>query len=430
MAIPVLLPKQGNTVEECIIVEWKFGKSEKVAKGDILVDIETDKATFEVEAPESGILLETFFENGDIAPVLVNIAVIGSEGESTEEFRPVIKEKVEEAVSEELDKPVISSTPPSRSTGSVEMGALEKGGSVNEGGVSPRARVTAAKFNLDPETVAGTGPNGRVIERDILKTVERGPSLSSLASNLTKDGYSAPSSGSGIGGMVLASDMKKPGKAITGMRAIIAERMMQSLNGSAQYTLNSSADARGLLAARKEIKSGKDKEGYVDINLNDMLMYGVIEVLKQYPDLNAELIDNKIYTGKDINLAFACDTERGLMVPVIKKSQELSLKELALKTRELAAKVQDGTVNPDDLSGGTFTVTNLGSLGVENFTPVLNVPQVAILGVGSIKIEPVRVDGKVEFIEKIGLSLTADHRAVDGAPAARFLKALAELLGK
>jgi pyruvate dehydrogenase E2 component (dihydrolipoamide acetyltransferase) len=199
--------------------------------------------------------------------------------------------------------------------------------------------------------------------------------------------------------------------------------MRESLAATAQYTLHSSADASGLLALRKRVKSFA---GAPDITIGDMAAFCAIKALLEFPELNAELIDGLIYQHAEVHLGFACDTPRGLMVPVVRNAGKLTPSELSRRMHELAAQAAGGTVSVDDLSGATFTVSNLGSLGIESFTPLLNPPQVAILGVDAIQVKPVRREGSIEFIDSIGLSLTCDHQAIDGAPGARFLKVLKE----
>jgi pyruvate dehydrogenase E2 component (dihydrolipoyllysine-residue acetyltransferase) len=226
--------------------------------------------------------------------------------------------------------------------------------------------------------VEGSGPNGRVLERDL------------------KSAYEA-------------------GRQISKVRERIARRMRESLASTAQFTLNGSADARGLLAMRARNRG---------ININHLVTFCTIEALMDVPALNAEFIDGAIHEHADVHIGFACDTPRGLLVPVVRNAHLLCIDDLAERMQELAAKAVDETIAPDDLAGATFTISNLGSLGVEDFTPLLNPPQVAILGVGAIQLKPVRRNGQVEFIDAIGLSLTCDHQVIDGAPGARFLQVL------
>jgi pyruvate dehydrogenase E2 component (dihydrolipoamide acetyltransferase) len=195
--------------------------------------------------------------------------------------------------------------------------------------------------------------------------------------------------------------------------------MRESLATTAQYTLNASAGATGLLQVRARIKAVPNGP---DVNINDLVLFCTVEALKQVPELNAEFIDGAIVSHAGIHLGFACDTPRGLLVPVIRYAHRLPIAELAARAKYLAARAVQGAISPDDLSGATFTVSNLGNLGIETFTPLLNPPQVAILGVGAIVLKPVRSESGVEFIDSIGLSLTCDHQVIDGAPGARFLQ--------
>jgi pyruvate dehydrogenase E2 component (dihydrolipoamide acetyltransferase) len=203
------------------------------------------------------------------------------------------------------------------------------------------------------------------------------------------------------------------------MRERIARRMGESLASTAQYTLHTSADATGLLALRRQIKT---THGAPDITINDLVVYCVILAVLEVPAVNSELIAGRLYQREHVNLGFACDTPRGLVVPVVRRSEELSVAELAGRMSALSTQAVEGTLGADDMVDATFTVSNLGGLGVESFTPVINPPQVAILGVDAITLRPVRMpDGGVEFVDVIGLSATFDHQVIDGAPGARFL---------
>jgi pyruvate dehydrogenase E2 component (dihydrolipoamide acetyltransferase) len=210
---------------------------------------------------------------------------------------------------------------------------------------------------------------------------------------------------------------------MSGIRATIARRMRESLATTAQYTLHTSANAGGLLLLRAKIKAST---GVPDININDLVTFCAIQALLDVPDVNVEFIDGKVHKHREVHMAFACDTPRGLMVPVVRDAHKLTAGQLSVKMKELTAQAVKGTISPDDLSGGTFTVSNLGGLGIESFTPVLNPPQVAILGVDSIQLKPVRREGRIEFIDAIGLSITFDHQVIDGAPGARFLRVVKE----
>ena len=214
-------------------------------------------------------------------------------------------------------------------------------------------------------------------------------------------------------------------KPVAGPRATIARRMRESLATTAQYTLHSSASAANLLAVRATAKADAAAPR---ITINDLVAYCTVQALRDAPEINAEYIDGEIKPHTDIHLGFACDTPRGLLVPIVRNAHALSLRELASRMESLAQQAVDGTISPDDLSGGTFTISNLGALGIEAFTPVINPPQVAILGVGAIHPRPIRRGSTVEFIDTIALSLTCDHQVVDGAPGARFLRTVREKL--
>ena len=392
MATPVEIPKLGNTVEECLIARWAKRTGDKVSAGDLVAEIETDKATFEVTAPVDGTVLATFFEEGALVPVFTNLFVIGSPGEDTASFRP----RPSEAEPEPHHSPTVTTNPltEERPTGSVPAPA---------GTYSPRARRFADEHHFQPAPMTGSGPNGRILEEDVRRQYYNGPDASPTPSSQPP----APK--------------LPPAPRATTVRDKIARRMRESLSTTAQYTLNASADATGLLNLRARIKASAG-----DININDLVTFSAIQALLRMPALNAEYIDGKIHSHPEIHIGFACDTPRGLLVPVIRNADKLAIADLARQAKELAAQAIQGTISPDNLAGATFTISNLGGLGIESFTPLLNPPQVAILGVGAIELKPVRRQGKVEFVDSIGLSLTCDHQVIDGAPGARFLQVLRE----
>lgn len=419
MATPVLMPKQGNTVEECILVSWKKKKGDTVKTGEIVADIETDKATFEIEAPADGEILETFFTEGTLVPVLTNIAVIGKSGEDVSSFKPV--KTVKAPVESKAASPVAATPSAATSAPSKKQAAASASAPVSvsiESGVSPRARRLAQAKGVDPYALGGSGPGGRVIERDVRSLASNQGRVSSLARELIHGKkMRSPASGSGPGGMVLSSDLLEPGKPLSNMRKVVASRMRESLSETAQFTASAYANALPMMKLRAIYKKQNQA-----ITFNDMVMFAAVKALALHPEVNAEFIGGEVFIHKDVHLGFACDTPRGLMVPVVKNADKMSIAELAARIKELAGQAVEGKISPDDLSGGTFTVSNLGSFGVTTFTPIINYPQVAILGVGSIELRPLRRDGQVVFEEHMIFSLTSDHQIVDGAPAARFLQ--------
>lgn len=440
MATEVLLPKQGNTVESCILLEWKKAVGETVNSGEPIAEVETDKATFDVEATADGVLIAQLAAEGDDVPVLTPIAVIGMEGESYE-GRDSTESSDTGAIATDSSA---ADNDESADTATGDLGAAA--------GVSPRARSLAAKLGVDTETITGSGPGGRIIERDVQAAADGRAPMTPAAREKAERlgaGASVPRSGSGVGGRIRTEDVRAadaqtdagervaaaaelsfPGPTevipVKGVRKVIAHRMQASLATTAQLTLNRTADARSLLAYRKQLKASEQGFGLSAININDMMLFAVGRVLPRFAELNAHFTGDSITRFQAVHLGFAVDTPRGLMVPVIRHASLLSLADLAAEAKRLAAACMEGSIAPDELDGATFTVTNLGALGIESFTPVLNPPQVGILGICSIEPKPTLVDGETAFVPSVGLSLTIDHQAVDGAPAARFLAAFAD----
>jgi pyruvate dehydrogenase E2 component (dihydrolipoamide acetyltransferase) len=459
MATAIVMPKQGQSVESCIIVEWKRRPGETVAEGDVLCEVETDKAVLEVPSPVAGTLLELFFAAGDDVPVLTPIAAVGTVGEYASTLRPANAS----AAPPSQSTPSSQSTPlPTVSQVSPPAAASSSAGSLSWAehvGISPRARNLAERKQVETRDIQGSGPGGRILERDIQAALALQPKVSPVAKAMVASGdFALPDQGSGPGGRIMARDLATPpapsesgeggislvsaplpsslgisGESetipIRGVRKVIAERMLNSLQSTAQLTLHSSADARVLLALRKRLKASDSALGLQAVSINDLILFAVARILPHHAMLNATMSENAITQYRDVHLGFAVDTPRGLLVPVIHQANRLALRAMAQEGKPLTAAIHANAIMPDEMAGATFTVTNLGSLGIEQFTPILNVPQVAILGVGSINLKAVDVygegEGNVEFIPHIGLSLTVNHQVVDGAPAARFLQALA-----
>ncbi len=435
MAKAILMPRQGNSVESCLIIEWKKKKGDRVSEGEIICEVETDKAVFEVEATESGTLLDVFFEEGDDVPVLSNIAVIGEEGENYENLRPSVVSESEDALEESS---VISSMDEEveRVVSETSVTAQSEGNVV----ISPRAKRLANSKGLNPNLVFGSGPLGRVIERDIIESINNLQPLTPAAKDaVLSNGKSVPTEGSGIGGRITSFDIlssssktnlddKIKEEPIKGVRKIIAVRMLESLQNSAQLTLNSSADATTMLTLRKTYKTNKLDSRFIDVSINDILTFAVVKTLPKNPVINSLFSENIIQYYENIHLGFAVDTARGLLVPTIRNSQKLNLLDLSNETKRLANACRENKIQVEELSGATFTITNLGNMGIDSFTPVLNLPQTAILGVGQINLKPIKTGDEVEFIPHIGLSLTINHQVIDGAQGAKFLQDLSETI--
>jgi pyruvate dehydrogenase E2 component (dihydrolipoamide acetyltransferase) len=409
MATPIIMPKQGQSVESCIIVGWKKRAGDAVKIGDIVCEVETDKATFEVESPATGTLLAIFFEAGSDVPVLTPIAAVGSPGENVESMRSG-------GLAGAAATPAPATAPVAAtklSTASAAPVLPQLAGKIM---ASPRAKALAAARGVSLARLHGSGPGGRIIERDVA-----GAQAGAQAGAPAASRAAAPAGAVAAVAAGPVTEIK-----VSGVRKLIAQRMLASITTTAQLTLNSFADARALQDLRRKFKASPEPMGLRDVTINDMVLFAVARALLAHPDLNAHFTGDLIRQYASVHLGFAVDTPRGLMVPVIRNADSLGLRAVAAEAARLAAGCREGGLSPDEMAGATFTLTNLGSLGVTSFTPVLNPPQVGIIGIGAITPGPViAADGSVSFIPQIGLSLTINHQAVDGAPGARFLQTLA-----
>jgi len=404
----VLMPRQGQSVESCIIIGWSVAEGDTIKEGETICEIETDKAAFEVESPASGTLLGVFYPVDSDVEVLKVIAAIGEPGEDISTLRPAENDagEAQAQVADSVETETSKTAPPAE--------AVKPQAQTSSSAVSPRAKKLAENKGVDTSAIAGTGPHGRVIERDVMAT------------------QPAVVSPSAKGRATAVASMEFPGNIteipVKGIRKLVAGRMRASLQNSAQLTHHTSADARAVLDYRKKCKAASEQSGVAGISINDAVLFATVRALTEYPELNAHWQGDKIVQYENVHLGLAVDTPRGLIVPVIRYANLMSLKQLSAEANRLAMNCIEGNVDPDSLLGGTFTVSTLGALGIESFTPVLNTPEVGILGVCNIQAKPVISGDEVEFVPHMGLSLTFDHCAVDGAPAARFLASLREKL--
>ena len=435
MATVVIMPRQGQSVESCIITVFNKKVGDTVEKGETLFSYETDKSSFDEPAPEAGKILAIFREEGDDVPCLENVLVIGQDGEDISAFVPATEEAA----------PVAAAAEAAPVAAAVAEVAPVATATATEGGmsISPRARMLAEKTHADLLKAVPTGPNGRIIERDVQKLLDLGLTVSPAA----RDGYATAVEGTGINGKVVLGDLNAPvapvaaatpvaapeaeyeDVKIPNIRKIIAKQMCASLTTMAQLTFNSSFDATKMIALRNSLKASGEKMGLANITYNDMILFAVSRVLANHKSFNAHYIsDDTMRFFKTVNIGIAVDTERGLMVPTVFGAEKMSLNELAKSAKSVIGDAQSGKINPDLLKGATFTVSNLGSMGIESFTPIVNPPQTAILGVDCITKRIKEVNGEDVTYPAMGLSLTVDHRAIDGADAARFLKDMGNAL--
>jgi len=422
MATTIIMPKLGNTVESSVIISWHVKPGDHIDKDSILCEIETDKATMEVPAGVEGTVLALLHKEGDDVPVLEPIAMIGEPEEDWQKD----SEAGQASAAEETPAAQATATSVVSSAGGADKHA------------SPRARQAMARLNVGIDSIArGSGPEGRILERDVIAASTEANAAPSAAETAAPKAETPKVETPAVGAAPLASDLEALGPftdtPIKSIRKIIAERMMQSLQSSAQVTFNTSAPAERLLALRTRLKNSDPALGLSGVTVGDLVGFAAIRVLAKYPRINAHVLDTTIRSFAHVHLGLAVDTPRGLMVPVVRYADTLSLRRFSEESKRLTKSCLEGTITPDELSGATFTVTNLGSFGIESFTPILNSPETGILGVDSIVPRPtaesVMAHAAVPTFEmRIGFSLTADHRVVDGADAARFLKDLCDFI--
>lgn len=451
MVREVIMPKLGQTMDEGTIVEWLKQEGEPVQRGDILFSTESDKATLEVESPAKGFLRRILVPAGQTVPVLTVVALmtrtvdedLSTYGGSAEEAGTV-------ASAQELTGVGLGGAGP---TVPVREAKKPEGGRIF---ASPRARRLAREKGAELTLVIGTGPNGRIVERDVMAYLEALSKATPVARRLAEGaGINLRGlQGTGPGGRITKGDVEQaiaetaPPPAIprpaavaepiasvpmSGARAVIAQRMHGSHQATAPVTLTMEVDATDFVTLREQLKSSLADELGFNIGYNDLLIKLTAHALRKFPYMNVRLDEADRGAGvirqlNEVHVALAVDAEHGLLVPVIRDADRKGLTDVARETRDLVERARSGRALPDELSGSTFTITNMGMLEVDAFTPLINLPEAAILGVGRIKDRPAVVDGGLCVRKTTWLSLTFDHRLVDGAPAARFLQYLKDLI--
>ncbi len=428
MPTEVLVPPLGQTVDTVTLVAWHKEEGEPVRQGEMLFAIETDKATLDIEAPASGVLRRVNARPGDEVHVLTAIALIAAPDEAVD------------------DGPV-----PNREEGNVAPAGLAE---PTRGRIliSPRARRLAEEQGVPWQTLQPTGPEDAIVERDVRAYLEArqakpAPAITPVARRVAEaaglDWRERP--GSGPGGRIMREDVARaaegagwqpepPAEAggaqdvletipVRGVRAVIAGRMLASATTTAPVTLNAEADATRLVKLRRRLA-----EDGLSVTYNDLLLPILGRALTEHPRLNASLAEDEIRVWRRIDVGLAVDAERGLLVPVVRDVAHKGLARLAQEAQTLVERARSGRCAAEELAGGTFTLTNLGMFGIDSFTPIINLPECAILGVGRIKKQPAIVRGRVVARRLVWLSLTFDHRLVDGGPAARFLQRVVQLV--
>ena len=425
MAEFVLMPKMGLTMTEGFLTNWRKSEGDTVYKGDVLFDVETDKLTNEFEAKTSG-FLRKILVNEETVKILVPVAIIGTEDEDISEL---LKQAVgeAEAAPEKEEAPIKEAVP----TAAKIKDRVK---------ISPRAKKTAQELNVDYNMVTGTGPDGAITEDDIRKFAEEkpknkiSPTAAVVARQLSVDTEKIHKDTRIMKEDVVKykldenltkyADPQEYRTTMSTMRKVIAQRMLESVQISPTVSYNIKIDTTALKKLREELKD-EAKVSYTDI-----MVKIVSKALMDFPLLNSTVDGNVIVTRNYVNMGVAVALPAGLLVPVVKFSNVKGLKDISKEIKDLGERAKTNKLTPDELTGGTFTISNLGMFGIESFTPIINQPEVAILGVNAIVQEPVAINGEIVIKPMMNLSLTADHRVVDGAVAAEFMSKLKEYMEK
>jgi len=380
----IILPKQGLQMTEGVITQWLKQEGDEIKEGEPLFEMETDKLSIVIDSTATGTILKLLYEEGDMVPVTETIAYVGPAGTD-----------IEAALS-----------------GAAAPAAEEAPAADGRIFASPRARMAAENRGIDIASVPGSGPDGLIIERDV------------LAAKPAEKAAPAPAVQPAAPVPAASRDALETVIPLKGMRKIIAERMHQSLHDLAQANHRMEVDMSQCVAMREQLKALGIKVSY-----NDMVIRCVAKALTEFPMMNSSMTDTAIIQKHYVNVGMAVATDTGLLVPVIKDADKLSLTQISEASKDLGKRTKEGGLNPDELSGGTFTVTNLGMFGVDSFTAVINAPEAGILAVGQMKKRAIVLDDDSIVVRPMmWLSLTYDHRIVDGAPAAQFLKRIKTLL--
>ena len=426
MATEVIMPVLGMTMESGIIVEWMKKEGDSVTEGEVLFNVETDKSVMEVEARAAGTLLKILHGPGDEVPIQQVIGYIGSPGETIagDADGDTGGGAVSEAVSSVDaagagaidapgdDTPAIAS-PEQNGQGMPVM--AETDGRPDRIKISPKARKHARDLGVAIENIVGTGPGGRIVFSDVEAHAVQAPATAP-----------APSAVPAMAGP--GSKRVQSRATLSGLRKVAAARLAESASTVPHFFLTMDVDMTRITSLREQLLAYGEKRGLARVSVNDLIIKAAGITLRAFPAVNASLDGNEIVQYADVNVGFAVALDDGLVVPVVASADQKSVFEIAATTRALGEKARGKGLGPEDYGYGTFTISNLGMYGVDQFTAIINPPEAAILAVGRIKDTPVAVDGKVEIKAMMSITLSSDHRLIDGAVAGRFLAHFRDIL--
>ena len=405
----VTMPKLSDTMVEGTLVKWVKAKGEKVEVGDILAEVETDKATMEMEAFDEGILSELYVAEGGMIKVGDKIALILADGETADTAPAAQSTPTAEKPKASVPPATTPLAPAPRAAAPATTGRIK---------ASPLARKIAATRGVNLSSIAGTGPGGRIVKKD----VENAPTGGG-------GGVASPAKPAIRAAHGIAGEEKII--ALTGMRKTIAERLLASKTQIPHFYLSVTMDGGPLMALRKELNAMAEKDGGQKLTVNDFILLAAARAAAEVPKINAAYDGDAIIEYAEVNLAVAVAVEDGLITPVIKKANTLSLREISAQMKELAAKARGKKLKPEEYQGGTITLSSLGGFGIDSFLPIINPPQSFILGIGAIIKQPVvNEQDQIVVGHRLVVSGSGDHRVVDGAVAAEYMNALRRLVEK
>jgi pyruvate dehydrogenase E2 component (dihydrolipoamide acetyltransferase) len=420
------MPKPGQMTEECTVVAWHKKEGDPVRRGDVLFEIETDKSTMEVEAFDNGVLLRRVVEEGAVVPVNAICAYIGEPGEEIPAGESLTAASDAGAAAKAAAAGPGSAAPaPSPAVEKPETGPrLFLPESRRSLAISPRASRLATEAGLDPRLISGSGPGGRIVERDVRAALEARPATAAVAPPVpgaVAPTLPAPAPPAGVaaapaGPVVPGEEEPRP---LSRMRRVIAERLTLSATTIPHFTVTVAVDVTGLLALRQELKAAG-----TTLSVTDFVLAATAQTLVEFPDVNSRTDGTLVWPRQRVHLGLAVSVPGGLVVPVIRDADRLGLGELHDRAAALAAAAREGALGPDDLAGSTFTVSNLGMFGVDEFSAIINPGEAAILAVAAAVPTAVAVGDGLAIRSIMKLTLSADHRLVDGEMGARFLGAI------
>ncbi len=441
MATPILMPKFGQMTEESVIVEWRKQEGQPIAKGDILFTVETDKSVMDVESFDEGTLLKIVVPPGISVPVQSTVGFLGNPGEAV----PAATLTAPAVRTEAADQPIVNPEPVSQ-TGAFKSPTANFPPASNPAPapqpppapparfcISPRALALARKCAIDPSGIPGSGPGGRVVEKDVTAYLEQqgyhqlriSPAAKQLAAQERIDILKVQ--GSAEARTITVADIQRAGaekpRPLSRMRQVIAQRLTRSATTIPHFFVTVEVDMTELAGWRARLKA----QG-ASFTIMDFVSQAVVLSLKEFPAVNSSTDGRSVRGNSHVQLGLAVSLEEGLVVPVIRAAEELTLAELSRRARELAERARAGTLAPDEMAGSTFTISNLGMFNVENFTAIINPGEAAILAVASIRDKPAVREGQVVVRSLMKITLSSDHRLIDGVVAARFVNAIRQKL--